>query len=123
MKQALILGGTRGLGLSLAWEGYTRQVRPIITGRSADLQTLASFPPSYAFFKLDLSNPESVEQIGRRKAEPIDYLFWVAGNFYRGPFDQTSPEILESMIATHLSGPVRALELFQLGLHYILNRP
>lgn len=125
LKTALIIGGTRGLGFSLAWESHNRQIKPIITGRSVDQKSIRSFPPSsYSdSFKLDLSDPKSVEELARRRPEPLDYIFWVAGNFSRKPLDKTPPGKIDSMITTHLSGPVRALQLIHLVLHYTLKRP
>ena len=123
-KTALILGGTKGLGLSLSWEAHNRQVRPIIAGRSTGDTVNETFPPSYDFLRLDLSDPESVEQqFARRSVGPVDYVFWVAGNFHRQALDKMPPEWIESMVGTHLSGPVRALELIHFQLHYSLKHP
>lgn len=120
-KTALILGGTKGLGLSLAWEAYERGIRPIIAGRSAMVNDV--FPPGAKWMVLDLTDKESVETIGRCRIEPLDFIFWVAGVLKRRPLDKMSPESLNSMIATHLTGPVRALQLLHLGLHYVLKHP
>lgn len=123
-KTALILGGTRGLGFALARDAYFRKINLIIAGRSVDNDKVrATFPSGSELLKLDFTDPESVEQLSRRRPEPIDYIFWVAGNFSRRPLDQTAPEKIDDMIATHLSGPVRALQLIHLGLHYILKHP
>lgn len=122
-KTALILGGTRGLGLSLAWESFHEGVRPFVVGRSSVGYWNSRFPPTLKSFKLDLSNPESVEAFGRMDPEPIDYFFWVAGNFFREQLSRSDPDKMEAMIATHLSGPIRALQLIHQGLHLTLKHP
>ena len=119
-KTALILGGTKGLGLSLAFEATNnRRMRAIIAGRS----NLHNKPFNSELLKLDLTDPESVEQFVRRVPEPFDYIFWVAGNFSRQPFDAMASECIDDMIATHLSGPLRSIQLLHLGLAHILRKP
>lgn len=118
-KQALIIGGTKGLGITLAGEGTCNRGigRAVIVGRSKSHQL--HYPYNSELLTLDLTDPESVEQLARRRPEPFDYIFWVAGNFHRGALDQMPSDKIDKMIATHLSGPVRALQLLHLGLHYI----
>lgn len=123
-KTALILGGTKGLGLSLAWEAYNRKIFSIIAGRSADsAKTRASFPPSADWLKLDLADPKSVIDIAHLQGKPIDYVFWVAEIFSREPFGHLDCTELDKMIAIHLSGPLRALQLIHQGLAYMRNYP
>lgn len=109
-KTALILGGTKGLGLSLAFEaGCNRRVHTIITGRSSlgDLNR----PFNSELINLDLTDPKSVEEVFvHHKFESVGYIFWVAGIFIRKPFTDTSPYNFEQMLSTHLSGPLRFLE-------------
>lgn len=117
-KTALILGGTKGLGLSLAWEAFTRGVQPIIAGRSIyEGEIRKSFPPNANYFVLDLCRPETidrtVEHVACHYKYSVDYIFWVADIFLRKPFVDTSPHNFEQMISTHLSGPLRFIE----GIH------
>lgn len=114
-KTALILGGTKGLGLSLSWEAFNRGVQPIITGRSIyEGETRKSFPPNANYFVLDLCRSETIDRtvghMTRYYKYPVDYIFWVAGVFIRKPFTDTSPYNFEQMISTHLLGPLRFLE-------------
>lgn len=121
-KTALILGGTKGLGLALAFEATNnRRMHATIAGRS-NLSEL-NRPYNSRLIKLDLTDSESVEQFAKRRPEPFDYVFWVAGILKRKPFDQMPSEWINDMINTHLSGPIRALQLIHLSLHYLLQHP
>ncbi|GEM_PF-6876552 len=48
MRQSLVLGGTRGLGLALAQESAARGIQPIAAGRSADNPDIAASLPQNA---------------------------------------------------------------------------
>lgn len=102
--RALILGGTKGLGLGLALaeECRKRGIVPIIAGRSAS-----------ADIKIDLTDESPFGELkALLEKGAVEYLFWVAGIFYRGPFAEMSAGNIDAMIATHLSGPLRVLQLF-----------
>lgn len=127
-KTALIIGGTKGLGLSLSWEGFQRGVQPIITGRSIFYGEIRkSFPPNANLFVLDLCRYETIDRtighMARYYKDPVDYVFWVAGNFSRQPLTAMSQEEIQSMIATHLSGSVSALRSLHLWLGQKFKRP
>ncbi len=121
-KKALILGGTKGLGLALAWESDKRGVYPVIAGRSAGFPASVNFPTFCEVLKIDLSNPTQIEELTRFNLGPLDYIFLVAGIFYkdgRKPFvEQPLPEF-DEMIAVHLRGALRALQIFHLELRHM----
>ncbi|MBI3274357.1 MAG: SDR family oxidoreductase, partial [Candidatus Colwellbacteria bacterium] len=81
------------------------------------------FPPGSRYFLLDLADPESVEQISRRRIEPVDYLFWVSGKLSRVPLDQMVSDEVDEMIGINLSGPVRAIQLIHFDQHYLVKKP
>ena len=123
-KIALILGGTKGLGLSLAWEGYRRGVQTIIAGRSVnDQKVKKSFPPGASWLVLDLASPTSVTNVAYLQSRPIDYIFWVAGVLSRMPFCHIDIGDMDRMIATHLTGPLHALRLLHISLAYKQKHP
>lgn len=108
-KIALILGGTKGLGLSLAWEADRRQIKPIITGRSAGDKKVKAILPSdsvgiYVDFRLNADitlKPQALAD--------LDYVFWVAGVLKEKPLkDFTYKEIME-MTEIHYTGPIEFL--------------
>jgi NAD(P)-dependent dehydrogenase (short-subunit alcohol dehydrogenase family) len=111
-KTALFLGGTSGLGQSLAVAAARGGFRTILYGRSGkpaveELQEAIYRP-------LDLIDRESVEraELGQ---ERVHYLFWVAGRFLQKPLARTSQEELDGMIDLHLRGPARFLSRY---LHF-----
>lgn len=117
-KTALIIGGTSGLGLSLAWGAHNRGIQPTIAGRSVnDPEVGMSFPPDASWLELNLANPASVERLGGRRTQRMDYIFWVAGNFSRQPLSKMSPERIVDMTAVHWSGPIRVLQLLHRHSH------
>lgn len=123
-KTALIIGGTKGLGLSLAWEAYNREIFLIIAGRSVySKKVVIASPPVADRLELDLTDPESVQRVAHLQPRPLDYVFWVAGNFSRQHFSEMATERIDKMIDTHLRGPLRSLQLLHIGLACILKKP
>ena len=116
-KTALILGGTKGLGLALAWDAHYLKYNPVIAGRSVhDKDTNKKFPPDLtdsSLLQVDLIDPnfivnamDFVEKIWGLR---FDYIFWVSGILIEKPFrDFTSEEIME-MIRIHYAGPIEFL--------------
>ena len=112
MSRSLILGGTKGLGRSLALESAWRGLEPIIVGRSVEQ---ARKDPAFATFshrlmKADLSDPFSL--LGAMPGplwQDITHVFWVAGIFARKPLVRMTVEEMRQMINTHLYGPLGTL--------------
>ncbi len=113
IPKAFVLGGTSGLGLELAWEGYRRGIAPIVAGRTAkNFYPHAFFPPNARPFTLDLTDNASLLDIKELDNEPIDYFLWVAGIFERQPIKSMTLEDIDRMIDTHLRGPTKAIKMF-----------
>lgn len=110
-EEALILGGTKGLGLEIAKHAEQRSIIPVIAGRS--ILYSKNFPKTADTFPLDIShlNAIPIRLAAIRNSHPhFDYIFWVAGVFERKPFWDMSFEAIERMTATHLLGPWKALQ-------------
>jgi len=106
-KTALIIGGTKGLGLSLAWEAQRREIWPMITGRSVH-KSASKFPPNCGWKTLDLTNWLSVEDFFEFY-NCYDYVVWNAGELIEKPFkDFTLKELLQ-MTLLHYVGPIEFL--------------
>lgn len=113
MLRALILGGTKGLGLALASEAHKNKTTPIICGRSASSVELREvFLSGAEYMEVDLTNEQSIEMIDDLQHERIDYFFWVAGIFLRKPVREMAAADRKLMIATHLDGPIDFLQRF-----------
>lgn len=113
MEYAFILGGTRGLGLSLAHEAHTRGIVPIVSGRSLSDR----LPSGAEFLNLDLADVERLaeasEKLGAlQQKNRIEYFFWVAGIFLKGPFRETTQNDIGMMVDTHIAGPLNLLREF-----------
>ena len=125
-KRALILGGTKGLGLSLAWEAHRREILSTITGRSAnDQKVIETFPPQSVAMALDFTDYKSADSFRLFESPDFytsyDYIFWVAGAFLREPFMYISPPSIERMTWTHFMGPLIALRALHIRHAYILE--
>ncbi|MEK7212019.1 MAG: SDR family oxidoreductase [Patescibacteria group bacterium] len=119
MESALIIGGTGGLGRSLAHSAKARGIYAFAAGRTLNVRdpewrdgklTNGKFVP------LDITDPASWEPylglIARSDDFKPAYLFWVAGIFHRGPFVAQSEDSLLVMMQTHLMGPIKFLQRF-----------
>lgn len=112
-KYSFILGGTKGLGLSLAWESHNRGIRPIIAGRSAlDPETMKAFPPSALCRRIDLTDPATLKEMDTVRRLDIRYFFWNAGKWMKKSFRHMSDDNIDLMIDVHLRGPLKILRRF-----------
>lgn len=110
-KHALILGGTKGLGLEIAKQAEHRSVIPIIMGRS--VSDSRNFPETAVAFPLDISNLEEIPSqltVMLDDYPHLDYIFWVAGIFERKSFWDMPFNKIKRMAAIHLLGPWKALQ-------------
>lgn len=112
-KYSFILGGTSGLGLSLAWESYNRGIRPIVAGRSAlDLETMKAFPPTALCRRIDLTDPATFRAMGAIRNFDVRYFFWNAGIWMSKSFRHMTDDDVDLMIDVHLRGPLKILRRF-----------
>ena len=100
MSQALILGGTKGLGQ--AWVGQCRDhdIYPVITGRSV----VNEVGESGAHIRLDLCQEESISQAFQDVIAlsglfngDLRYIFWVAGAGFQGRLADQTPQQIRDM--------------------------
>lgn len=115
MKQALILGGTKGLGFALAQESAARGIQPIAAGRTADDPNIGvSLPENAIRIVMDLTDDKSIEKaLSALPYDEIDYFFWNAGTWPgRKPFRQLSPADIDNILATNVTGPLKVLHRF-----------
>ncbi len=105
-QRSLILGGTKGLGLSLALESLHRGIAPVIVGRSLELvrrdERLKDVETCFA----DLEDPTWWEAIVPYQTE---FVFWVAGQGAERPLSQQSAEAIKHLVDLHLTGPISIL--------------
>lgn len=98
----LIVGGTSGLGLSLA-RLLTKTHSVHVTGRRTPTEDTLTFHP------LDLSNPETlfndIDQL-IDKLPQIDLLIYAAGFFQEGTVTDLSQQQIDEMFSVGLSGAI-----------------
>lgn len=112
MKQAFILGGTKGLGLALAQEAVYHSIESVITGSSANTMDSAVVPTGTAVVALDLSKP--LRNFDFSLFGFYDYFFWNAGIFLpRKPFVEATDADIERMVSVHLLRPLQFIRDFQ----------
>ncbi len=112
MERILILGGTRGLGREIAIEALNMGVQPIIIGRSA---AEAREDPKLSGAKCivaDLTRPQEFDavlnEIWREPENLPSQIFWVAGEYHRGPLTKMGDK-LERLMRLYFYGPVSFL--------------
>jgi len=112
-SHAIIIGGTSGLGLSIAQVGLRDDVNPItpiILGRSVE-QAAVEFEDGEAIFcgyDLTHSDPTEIDNILASDRE-IDYVFWVAGNPQPHAMIDMDSLGIDNMIDVHLLGPMKLI--------------
>ena len=111
-SKAVVLGGTRGLGLEIA--RALRDIQPIIVGSSEIDPAIKESMPYAEFVRADLRNPEvAAEKVLKAVSSnplPLSAFYWVAGEYHRGPFVEEKYEKTASMTATHFLGPLSVLK-------------
>lgn len=109
-KTALILGGTKGLGLALAWEAYYLKIDSIIAGSSAwNDKVRQSCPPDSKYLPVDLRVTADVTLKPQALETGIDYFFWVSGILKEKPFVNFSRAEMLEMTDVHYTGPIEFL--------------
>jgi NAD(P)-dependent dehydrogenase (short-subunit alcohol dehydrogenase family) len=109
MSRALVLGGTRGLGLELCRALADDGVVPVVYGRSAEQSQ--ELPAGSVRHELDLGDPDPLPD-GGVDVEDVDFFLWVAGSFLQKPLEETSDHELQAMTRLHLTGPIAFLRQF-----------
>jgi short-subunit dehydrogenase len=108
-KNALITGGSRGLGLEVARLLASDGCRVTIVGRNVDSleSAIASFSGSeHRHWSFDLSEPVQIRELLRgMEGESFDILFNNAGASQFGPFSGLSEETIEKMINLNFIAP------------------
>lgn len=115
MSYSLILGGTKGIGLSLAKESVVRGITPIVTGRSAgDARTNPSLPNGAISITMDLTDYRSVAQaLAQIAGYPVEYFIWNAAIWPgRVLFRTLSLETIDAILTTNFLGPLKMLRRF-----------
>lgn len=117
MERSLILGGTRGFGFQIAYESVRRSVPPVIVGRTAEVGILnktEAREDAAVFIAADITRPDSMLlMFSKIPVTDIRYIFWVAGIFEQKPLGAMTFGEIESMVATHLSGPLKFFAQFR----------
>lgn len=109
---ALIVGGTRGLGLQLALEASRRNIDPIVTGRSPPKDTSPS-DRSIHYQRMNVTDEHSVKEGMERIRDipelDIRYLFYLPGTHLAGAFCEHSPEAIAHLFNVILFGFMRVV--------------
>ena len=111
-RRVLVTGAAGGLGSRMARAFHAHRAAVVLAdrGRAPEQARLASLGAElrvgaadrHAF---DQADPASVEALARA-AEPVDVLLNNAGVLHVGPFLEMTPDAIERLIATNLTGPV-----------------
>ena len=116
MKRALIIGGSRGIGLGLVEEYITRGWHVLATerSRSPELHALAAQNPDrLSIEKLDICNQSQQRKLAHRLADQTyDLLFLNAGVLFgRGtPLAEIADDDIANKFLTNAVGPVRTAD-------------
>ncbi|MFA5935759.1 MAG: SDR family oxidoreductase [Patescibacteria group bacterium] len=110
-KNALFLGGTKGLGLEMAKLAVAEEMEVMIAGRTAKECSLVNEGKALGA-RIDLTD-------GRNGIEPLlyfhrafDVMVWSAGIHQQGSFTDLGVEDVARYTRTHFEGPVAILANF-----------
>ena len=95
-KTALIVGGTKGVGLAFAQETLRRDVFPVIVAREMNAELA---PVEGTQIVADVATEQGVDKLLiAAESTKFDYVFWVAGYYCRGPIvELTDGDILSAL--------------------------
>jgi len=116
MKAALIIGGSRGLGLGLVREHLARswRVTATVRARAPELEELRETAAGHlAVEPLDVTDPDQVAALRQRlKGQRFDLLFLNAGIMVgRGArLDEVSDSDIASIFLTNAISPIRVAD-------------
>lgn len=120
-SRVYITGGSRGLGLSLAWNALQRGAQVTLVARDEEELSraqdilLGDFPEAQIFIdRCDVTDPEQLRQsisaaIGNMGG--IDLLINNAGSILVGPFRSMTREDFEAQLKLHVLAVVEATQL------------
>lgn len=110
-KTALVIGGSRGVGLQIAQEGLLRGMKTIVVAR--DLSKIPKIlQEKVVGIQADISSPMHFEHTIQAMMQDADHVFWVAGAYVRGKVWDTSDERVEWAVAMHQTIMVKFLKDF-----------
>ncbi len=120
-RQALVTGGSRGIGLAVAEQLIAFGARVVIVARKpADLDAaVASLGPHAAGVVADVATPAGRAAIvaAQRERGPLHVLVHNAGSNIRGPLVSYDDATIEQLIALNLTAPL----LLSRDLHPMLR--
>lgn len=126
-KTAVVIGGTSGIGLTLAKGLAEAGANVVATGRRADLVTAAAtdirkLGRRTLDMPCDVTQEATIEQLCQRVASELgrtDILVNCAGRTKRAPTLEFADSDWNGIIETNLNGTLRACKVF--GRHMIAN--
>lgn len=123
-KKAIILGGTKGLGLAISHILSENNVEPIILGSSAMFEeNVNHYPPNAHYQELNLLDDTQIKNVNFSAYGTIDYFFWVAGLFLIKKTEELTDIEIETLTKLHITSPIKLLRKFKneqkLPCHYV----
>ena len=105
-KTVLVTGAAGGLGSRMARAFHAHGARVVLADRDRErLASLAAELGDAGRHAFDQADPASVEALAEATG-PVDVLLNNAGILHVGPFLEMTPDAIERMIATNLTGPI-----------------
>ena len=105
-KTVLVTGAAGGLGSRMARAFHAHGARVVLADRDRErLASLAAELGDAERQAFDQADPASVEALAEATG-PVDVLLNNAGILHVGPFLEMTPDAIERMIATNLTGPI-----------------
>ncbi len=105
-RTVLVTGAAGGLGSRMARAFHAHGARVVLADRDRErLASLAAEVGDAERHACDQSDPASVEALAGA-AGPVDVLVNNAGIVHAGPFLEMTPDAIERVIATDLTGPI-----------------
>ncbi len=110
-KQALVTGGSRGIGRALARALTTEGAVVTVLGRNADtLQEVVLAGEAQGYLVADVTDAAGFRAAIGTLAEPVDILVANAGIAETAPFQETDPAMFERLFHVNVMGVVNATQ-------------
>jgi NAD(P)-dependent dehydrogenase (short-subunit alcohol dehydrogenase family) len=114
-KNAVVTGGTSGIGLATAQLFHEQGARVLVTGRSeANLASARkALPDDVQLLRSDAADRAAIDELAKeleRRFDGIDVLFLNAGTARVAPLSLVTDELFEQLFAVNVKGPLFAIQ-------------
>jgi len=110
-KEALVIGGSRGIGRELALEAARRNIKPIVVARDFAPDDDALHAVAHTI-KADMSSEEGTVNLRSENIWLSRHVFWIAGAYFNGHVIYASSRDIQKVVNMHQTTMVEFLRYY-----------